>query len=597
MKSLQSTTTWNADLYLRLSKEDRERGSGHASNAESNSIKNQRDLLLNFVNAETNQDIHVSNVLVDDGFTGANFDRVAFKDMIQHIEDGTVNCVIVKDFSRLGRDHIETGKYIERYFTSKGVRFIAVNDNYDSLHADMNDSTNSLLVPMKNILNEMFLEDISVKTRTALEIKRKNGEFVANYATYGYRKENKRLVIDEVAADVVRTIYESKLVGYSESRIAAMLNERGVPSPAEYKKLVGMAYHTPFAQRDKRSAWTPTAIKRILTNRVYIGVLEQGKYTKLSYRHTKISIKPREAWIVHTNQHDSIVSASEFAVVQELLAKDLRVSPITKQPHVFSGFVLCGYCGQPMVVKTVTKDVKVKRAKFPRAESQNTVYPNTEPQNTETKRYTYFICSTHKKNGTCRNNNISGITLEKFMLVSIQNQIAAFFSSDALIGNDGLDELQNRKKAALETLIKNAVQTMQEQNRYLVQSYTHFANGVISEDDYCMFKNIFQQRITEAEASIAHLRNEAERLASADTTSELVKQFKTHANITELDRGIVANLVQSVVAYDNQTLQINFRFANGLQGMTSQDDVSINPGEAEMPVSPYSFTASEKAVV
>jgi DNA invertase Pin-like site-specific DNA recombinase len=178
-----ATKIWNAALYLRLSKDDRDK-------SESNSIKNQREMLLEF--AGRNPDISVACTLADDGFTGANFDRDAFREMIRLIEAGEVDCVVVKDFSRLGRDHIGTGKYIERYFAAKKVRFIAVNEPYDSLKADMTDAGNSLIVPFKNIINEAFLEDISVKTKTQLEIKRKNGELVSNYAVYGYMKEDKR---------------------------------------------------------------------------------------------------------------------------------------------------------------------------------------------------------------------------------------------------------------------------------------------------------------------------------------------------------------------------------------------------------------------
>ena len=222
---------WKACLYLRLSKDDRDK-------SESNSIKNQRDMLLDFVSH--NPDIEVVNILADDGFTGANFDRDAFKEMIRLIEAGEVDCVIVKDFSRLGRDHIGTGKYIERYFATKKIRFVAVNEPYDSLKSDMSDTSNSLIVPFKNIINEAFLEDISVKTKTQLETKRKNGELVCNYTAYGYTKQNGKLVVDDYAADVVRAIFDSKITGYNEGQIAAMLNAKCILSPAEYKKAMGV---------------------------------------------------------------------------------------------------------------------------------------------------------------------------------------------------------------------------------------------------------------------------------------------------------------------------------------------------------------------
>lgn len=185
MENASAEKVRRADLYLRISKDDR-------SNDESNSIKVQRDILLDFVSRSP--DIRVVNIMTDDGYTGAYFDRSAFRDMIDHIEDGLIDCIIVKDFSRFGHDHIETGKYLERYFISKNIRFISVNDHYDSLERDVRDSANSLIVPFKNIVNEAFLEDISIKTKTQLELKRKNGVVVSNFAPYGYTKKTEYLL-------------------------------------------------------------------------------------------------------------------------------------------------------------------------------------------------------------------------------------------------------------------------------------------------------------------------------------------------------------------------------------------------------------------
>jgi DNA invertase Pin-like site-specific DNA recombinase len=387
---MKNETIWRADLYLRLSKDDGDKDEssrclspkgGMGSDGTSNSIKNQRELLLDFV--RKNPDIEAAHILSDDGYTGANFDREAFKKMIAHIEDGTVNCVITKDFSRLGRDHIETGKYIERYFTAKNVRFIAVNENYDSLKSDMSDAGNGLIVPFKNIINEAFLEDISIKTKTQLEIKRKNGEFVGNFAVYGYRKTaDKKLVPDDYAAGIVQGIFHMKLCGSNEQQIASALNEKGVLSPDEYKRASGLAYYTPFAASEK-SQWTANAIKRILTNRAYIGHLEQGKRTKASYRMKKFQYKPREAWCVVENDHEPLVSEQDFELVQELIVKDTRVSGDSVL-HLFSGLIVCGACGAAMTVKTTKKNGKS---------------------------YVSYICSTHKREGTCKNNSVRQIKL------------------------------------------------------------------------------------------------------------------------------------------------------------------------------------------
>jgi len=527
MKKQNLPEAWNAMGYVRLSKDDRDKD-------ESNSIKNQRDMIRDFVSR--NPDIRLDGIMSDDGFTGANFDRDAFRDMINHIENGAVNCVIVKDFSRLGRDHIETGKYIERYFTSKNVRFISINDQYDSLKSDMSDNNNSLIVPFKNIINEAFLEDISTKTKSQLAIKRKNGELVCNYAVFGYIKsDDKKLVVDEYAAEVVKTIFERKLLGYNEQQIAEALNAKGVLSPAEYKKASGQAYSTPFAINEK-SLWTAKAIRRILTNRVYTGVLEQGKRTKASYRVKKYFYKPREAWSVHENDHEPVISEPDFELVQELMAKDTRVSGGTGQLQLFSGLLICGACNQPMTVKTTKKNGRS---------------------------YINYICSTHKRHGTCKNNNVSNKAVEQFTLSAIRNHISGLLSVDSISGRLGLESLKNHKKAAIEGMIGKSLRLIEEYNGYLVKSCEHMINGVITEAEYKLFREDFRRQIENAEKHIAYLRGGAGRLSDDAKTRELIERFKAQGNITELDRRAVVGMIQSIIVHDNKDFEIRYRFASG----------------------------------
>ena len=547
---------WRADLYLRLSKDDRDK-------SESNSIKNQRELLLDFV--KQNPDITVCNILADDGFTGANFERDSFKEMIRHIEAGEADCVIVKDFSRLGRDHIETGKYIERYFATKKIRFIAVNEPYDSLKADMTGISNSLIVPFKNIINEAQLEDISIKTKSQLETKRKNGELVSNYTAYGYVKENGRLVVDDYAADVVRAIFDSKITGCNEGQIAAMLNDKGVLSPAEHKKATGVSYHTPFAMSEK-SLWSHNAVHRILQNRVYIGALEQGKRTKVSYRMKKFIYKPREAWTVHENAHEPIINELDFILVQELMAMDTRTGADKDYLHLFSGFAVCGLCGRPMTVKTTTKK--------------------------SGKKYVNYICSTHKKTGACQNNNISELTLNKLVLYSIQSQVEHFTNPDEVLNGLTVTALRGRKRASIENMIERNMQTIKENSDYLVKSYEYFADGVISEAEYQMFRKSFNSHIKAAEGNIAALKDELNRLEDDTTAKRLIDRFLEHGNIEELNRRIVAGLVKSITVNGNKDVAVNFRYASF---DLPYDTVSLSDFSGEK--SPVLPPVSEGAVV
>lgn len=540
MTKINKVDVWTAFGYARVSKDDRDK-------TESNSIKSQRALISDFV--ARNTDIHIADIVADDGATGANFDRTAFKDMIAHIESGTVNCVIVKDFSRLGRDHIETGKYIERYFATKNVRFISINDQYDSLHADMSDSTNSLLVPVKNIINEAMLEDISIKTKSQLAIKRKNGEVVCNYAVFGYVKSaDKKLVIDEFAAEVVKAIYERKLYGYNEQQIADTLNANSIHSPAEYKKVSGQAYRTPFAVNEK-SMWTANAVRRILTNRVYIGTLEQGKRTKISYRVKKCHYQPREAWCVHENNHAPIISKLDFQLVQELMAKDMRISLGSGKIHMFSGLAVCGICNRPMTAKTTTK----KSGKI----------------------YVNYVCTTHKRYGTCKNNNVSAKKLEMSALTAIQRHIDEYVSVDDVANNAASDEIKNRKKIAIESMIEKSLRSIQEYNDYLVKSCAHMINGTISQSEYELFCMDFRRKISDAEKHVSHLQAQLEKLNDNSGNDELLERFKAYENITGLDRRIVVGLILAIIIHDSKEIEIRLRCDSEFDELPSCEERAV----------------------
>ena len=235
---------YDAALYLRLSKDDMEEGD---AKSESNSIANQRELLRSFVKSQP--DIQIFDIYVDDGYSGGNFDRPEFKRMTTDIEAGKVNCVIVKDLSRFGREYIEAGRWIEKTYPALNVRFISVTDQFDSKTADF--SEKSFVVPIKNFVNESYCRDISGKVRSHQKIKREKGEFIGAFAPYGYCKdpENKNcLVIDSYAADIVRKIFSWKIDGFSLGAIAEKLNVRHVQSPKEYKK--ARAFSNELSKKD-----------------------------------------------------------------------------------------------------------------------------------------------------------------------------------------------------------------------------------------------------------------------------------------------------------------------------------------------------------
>jgi len=277
--------------------------------------------------------------------------------MMEDIISGKINCVIVKDLSRLGRNYIETGELIENIFPRFNVRLIAVNDNYDS--DKLRSDADEILIPFKNLINEQYLRDFSVKIRSNLEIKRKKGDFVGAFAPYGYIRDDNnksRMITDKNAAETVRDIFRLKIAGKSHQAIADHLNETNEPSPAEYKQKNGVNYSAPF-KTNARSLWSAVAVLRILSNPVYTGELIQGKETTPSYKIKKRVIKPENEWSITPNAHEAIINKNDFLLVKKLLLQDTRTSPDNKNQTVFplAGFMYCGYCGNNIVRKKAGK--------------------------------------------------------------------------------------------------------------------------------------------------------------------------------------------------------------------------------------------------
>lgn len=334
-----------AAMYLRLSREDEDIDGNQKT--ESNSIGTQRDLVRAFI--KNNSDMELHDIYIDDGYTGSNFEHPEFKRMIADIEAGKVNCVVVKDLSRFGREYIEAGRFLQKTFPALGVRFIAITDNYDSLKADNSDS--SIILPVKNFINDSFCRDISIKVKSQQQIKRQIGECIAPFVVFGYLKnpkDNHKLIIDEYAAEVVRNIFKWKIDGNSSLAIAIKLNEHGVLSPLEYKKFIGINYNTGFVTGTK-SKWSSVAVTRILKNETYTGTMIQGKSEKVNYKVKKLVNKPANEWIKVEETHEAIISKEDFNRVRNLLMTDTRNSPDDNEDNSFKGILFCGDCKEAMV--------------------------------------------------------------------------------------------------------------------------------------------------------------------------------------------------------------------------------------------------------
>ena len=269
--------SFQAAVYLRLSREDGDVTDG--GKTVSNSIANQNELVMDYL--KSHPEIKVVDTYTDDGFSGVNFERPEFQRMLSDIRQSKIDCVIVKDLSRFGRNYIESGRYIEKIFPMLGIRFIAITDGYDSINENMG---SEMIIPFKNLINDAYCRDISVKIRSHMDIKRRNGEYIGAFAAYGYLKdeENKNhLVIDDYAADVVRDIFTMKLCGMSQQSIADKLNSNGILSPIQYKKSIGIELESSF-QKSIKPKWSYNAVLRILKNEVYTGT----PHIRYKYRHS-----------------------------------------------------------------------------------------------------------------------------------------------------------------------------------------------------------------------------------------------------------------------------------------------------------------------
>lgn len=336
--------------YIRLSREDGDK-------AESDSVTNQKKLILDFLNGK--EKFVIYDTYIDDGFSGTNFRRPAFTRLIRDIEEGYANCVIVKDLSRFGRDYIETGRYLERFFPERGVRFISITDNIDS-----EKQIYDMLLPIRNIFNEQYARDISQKIHASLQTKQKAGEFIGAFAPYGYRKapDNKnKLVVDEYAAEIVRKIFDLFLQGYGKIRIAGMLNEEGISCPAEYKKQNGYKYRNSKIQGNI-SCWTYTTINRILRNEMYIGNMVQGR--KYQRMRSRAKLKKREDWIVVEGTHEAIIDRDTWERVQELLESEVQKENRFMEKGLFSGILRCSACNCALVKKTGARSNSERKQKI-----------------------------------------------------------------------------------------------------------------------------------------------------------------------------------------------------------------------------------------
>lgn len=516
---------YQATAYIRLSYTDDKA-------SESDSVGNQRKLIENF--AANHPEIEIVSEKIDDGYSGIIFDRPAFKEMMQDITEGKINCVIVKDLSRLGREYIETGRYLRRVFPAYGVRFIAINDNLDTANDDSGDD---LTVSVKNIMNEAYCRDISIKTRSALEIKRKNGDFVGAFTVYGYLKSEdnrNQLTIDPYAANIVRTIFRMRLEGSSALNIANELNHMCVLSPLAYKKNKGLPY-AKGGYADKEGAkWSATTIIRILQDETYTGTLIQGKRGTPHYKLKTMELHPSSEWVRIPNAHEAIIDRQDFDLVQRIRHLDTRAAPDHKAVYLFSGVLICGCCGARMTRKT-------NRVKG--------------------REYHYYYCPTGKKKGCDRAVMLKESDLTECVRETLKGHIDNVASLDAVLS--GIDQMKINRQLADEY----AAQVTENEKRLALalevkaRLYESMVQGMLTKEEFISYKRKYTAQAEQLRTANRDLQEKiSDVLENRSERNRWIRHFTKFSTLEELDRKVVVQLIQTITVLGKDELKIKFNY-------------------------------------
>ncbi|MCL2084078.1 MAG: recombinase family protein [Oscillospiraceae bacterium] len=518
---------WKAALYIRLSREDGDK-------EESDSIVSQRGILNDYI--QKNPELSVAGSFIDDGYTGTNFERPGFKRMMDGIKSKDINCVIVKDLSRLGRNYIEVGNYIEQIFPFLDVRFISVGDMLDSFKNPA--QMNTVMVPFKNLMNDEYCRDISAKVRASLDIRRKQGQFIGAFASYGYKKDPERkgrLIIDEYAAEIVRGIFSWFIEGTGIIGIAKRLNGLGIPNPSAYKRRQGLNYRHPHAGLND-ALWPDSSVRRILTNRLYTGDMVQGKNKVKSYKVRKAVCVPEENWIVVENTHEAVISRETFETAQTLLGRDTRAPAAQKSLYLLSGFVRCADCGKAMNRKRISQ---------PYAD------------------YVYYLCGTFKKmsKGACTKHTIRADRLEEMVLAAVKKQIELAVSMDKLIEKIEESGKSDRSSPRLDTALAEHTKEKSRLDICKMSLYTDWKNGDITREEYHTMKRQYDERAARLAGMISRLEAELKQLRTQGAAhNPYISEFRKHRNIARLTRELVVALIDMIYIHEGGDITIQFRF-------------------------------------
>lgn len=527
-KNLKDIIFWVA-IYVRLSKEDDKYQNGNKAD-KSESIENQIKFLKSFVKA---QGWTVVDIYIDDGYSGTNFNRPGFIRMKNDIESGKVNLVITKDLSRLGREYIETGFYVEKYFPQKNVRYIAVNDGVDTF--DQNNSNNDV-TPFKAVLNDMYAKDISKKVKTALLTKAINGDNIKSFMPYGYKKdlEHKgKIIIDTEVADIVYLIFNMYKSGKTKKQICTYLDKNNIETPLKYKERTSN-----YANPNKRTyLWSTSTITKILRDRSYIGDLVQHKYYTISYKIKKSRKLDQSQYIIIEDNHESIIDKDTFYIVQEMLDKQANEWNYTdRAPHLLKGLVFCSECGCKVTY------------------------------NKNHGKYFRLVCSRYKKQGKdfCSNINMREDYLIENVINSLNKNIKLYLKEDnIIIKAQKKDDNRNNEKNRYTNKIN-------EIEKYIKNSYQDKVDGLIDNDTFSNLLKNYRNEKKNYEEKLSKIKSQIENNISNEITKKEIKNLKKYAlsflkfdNKEQIDRNILIRLIDKIEVGKDKKISIFYKFKKG----------------------------------
>ena len=550
----QSNQIRKTALYCRLSQDDGIEG-------DSNSIQNQKAILQKFA-----EDHHFPSpcFYVDDGFSGGNFQRPAFQQMISDMENGEIGIIVTKDLSRLGRNQLHTGLYIEERFPMFGVRYIAINDNVDTDSSESND-----LMPFKNLFNEWFIRDTSRKIRAVLKAKAERGERLGTRAPYGYRKDpgTKKLIVGDEAAAIVRRIFAMCASGSGPSQIARILKKEQILTPTMYAYTRFGITHTCLDTAHPYN-WSDSAIANLLENEIYLGNTVNMKHSSRSYKDKRRVEHPREECLVFENTHPALITREVWDMVQRVRKNKRRLTKMEEQ-NKYSGLVFCADCGSNMVLHRA---------------------------HTMSSSYNHFTCRTYKKDGeACTGHYIRECVLDEIVLEDLRRVTSAAREHPekfaAYIGSKQSAELQReirRQEKELAAMRKRKA----ELDAIFKKLYEDSVLGRITTEQFQMLSGSYTEEQNLITVGIPQKENEIQRLReTVSGTDSFLDKAKRYTDITELTPELLRLFIEKIVVHEKevkwskhapQTVEIYYN-GIGFIDKQHQDMESLQPLKTEEP--------------